>query len=147
MAVIRLEGRERFPLPREQLAATLANAAALAACFADVTLVEATADLAKLEVSSDVTMLPGRVRVELSVVSREANRARYRILNQARGASATVEADIIFEDTGADESHAVWTAEIGQVTGLLRMMPSIVLKAGVESAIPHIWKRIHEALA
>lgn len=146
MATLRFEGQERFGMPLADLSAKLSDAAFLVSCIPEVEVQEATSDRAVLVLAPGVTLLPGRVHVDVAVIAREQLRTAYRVVNRATGASGTADVQVVFAEGIDGVTDVAWTVEVVQVTGLLRMMPKSVLRAGIERANPRVWSRIREAI-
>lgn len=146
MSTIRFEGNEDFHLSFGELLPKLTDATFLVRCAPEAQLLEATTDRAVMVLGPGATLLPSRLQVEVLVTTRHASGADFRIINRATGATGTAEVHITLEEFSPTTTRAAWIAEVVQVTGLLRMMPKPVLRAGVERAIPQLWKRIREAL-
>jgi len=146
MARVQLQGQEFFEAPHAIVLEKLADLSFLANSVPEAQLIEATANRTLLHLPPGVTMLPGRLQVELLLLKREGCEISYRIVNRATGATGTAEVKLMVAELSSERTQVAWTAEVVQVTGLLRMMPNSVLKAGLERAIPHVWSRIRTAL-
>ncbi len=140
--MIQFEGDEPFPGPPAEVAAKLSDAAFLVGCLPDATITTATPDRAAWSMHPKVALLTGELKAELDVTGREPRAVSFRIGTRAMGAGSSVRAVLDFLDAPAGGTTVKWKAELTEVTGLLRMVPRVVLQGAMQKVIAEAWPAI-----
>lgn len=145
--MIHFSGRRRFALPAAALFAKLSDAAFLVGCLPDAKIGEASPDRVAWKLKPKLSFLTGGLDAVMDVSSRDPDRsATFRIVSKAIGASSTVTATLQFEpdDPGTNVN---WTADLIEVTGLLKMVPKGLLQGTAEKVIEDTWQAVEAKLA
>src|SRR5262249_12047846 len=122
--MIHFDGTESYPTPAAALYPKLSDAGFLVRCLPDATIAEATPDKAEWKLKPKVSFLTGSLDTTLTLTGRVPNEsAAFRILGKAIGASSTVDAVLSLKPTPAGGTDVYWTADIVELSGLLKMVP------------------------
>jgi carbon monoxide dehydrogenase subunit G len=76
----------------------------------------------------------------------EPTTARLSLLSKAIGASSDVEAVLTFAPAGAG-TRVHWTADVKSLSGLLKLVPSGLIRGAAQSVIDDVWKQVDAKLA
>lgn len=143
----RFEGEKDFPQPPAELWEKLCDARFLVQCIPDVESVkEATADHAVLVLRPGFSFVRGTLDATLRVVDAEApTTARYLMANKGIGSSADVEATVALapQDGG---TRVRWTAEVKALGGLLKMVPSGLIRGAAQKVVNDAWNAVETKL-
>ena len=145
--MIRFEGDENFPLPVEEVYAKLADASFLVSCLDHVEeVVEATPDRAVWKVRPPFSFVSGTLDVAMEFFERVPNAsARTRLHSRGVGSSATVETAMTLEGTGGGTA-VHWTAEVTEITGLMKMVPQGLIQSAAQKVIADVWAGVRRKL-
>jgi carbon monoxide dehydrogenase subunit G len=145
--MVRFEGEKDFPQPPAQLWAKLSDAHFLVQCIPDVeSVVEVQSDHARMVLRPGFTFVRGTLEATLSVVDAVApESARYLIENKGIGSSADVEATINLAPQG-DGTRLRWTAEVKALGGLLKMVPSGLIRGAAQKVVNDTWSAVEAKL-
>jgi carbon monoxide dehydrogenase subunit G len=145
--MVRFEGEKDFPQSSTELWAKLSDARFLVQCMPDVeSITEAEADHAKMVLRPGFSFVRGTLEATLSIVDAVApTTARYTIVNKGIGSSADVEATIALapQVTG---TRLRWTAEIKTLGGLLKMVPSGLIRGAAQKVVNDTWNAVEAKL-
>lgn len=145
--MVRFEGEQVFPQPPAELWTKLSDARFLVQCIPDVeSVTEAEADHARMVLRPGFSFVRGTLEATLRVVDAVApTTARYTIANKGIGSSADVEASIALapQDTG---TRVHWTAEVKTLGGLLKMVPSGLIRGAAEKVVNDAWSAVEAKL-
>ena len=141
--MVRFEGEKDFPLPPAEVWEKLTDARFLAGCIPDVESVkEQEPDRAVLVLRPGFSFVRGTLDVVLRVVEAiSPNSARYQIASKGIGSSADVEATIALAPQGTG-TCVRWTTEIQTLGGLLKMVPSGLIRGAAEKVIRDAWSAV-----
>jgi carbon monoxide dehydrogenase subunit G len=141
--MVRFEGEKDFPLSPAEVWAKLTDARFLAGCIPDVESVkEQEPDRAVLVLRPGFSFVRGTLDVVLRVVEAiSPNSARYQIASKGIGSSADVEATIALAPQGTG-TRVRWTTEIQTLGGLLKMVPSGLIRGAAEKVIRDAWSAV-----
>jgi carbon monoxide dehydrogenase subunit G len=148
MAVmVRFEGDKDFPLAPAELWAKLTDARFLVQCIPDVESVkEQQPDRAELVLRPGFSFVRGTLEVTLRVVEAVAPAsARYLIPSKGIGSSAEVEATVALSGQGGG-TRVHWTAEVKSLGGLLKMVPSGLIRGAAQKVVNDIWTAVEAKL-
>jgi carbon monoxide dehydrogenase subunit G len=145
--MIRFEGEKDFPQPPAELWAKLSDVRFLVQCLPDVESVAATGpDYARMVLRPGFSFVRGTLEATLHVVDAVApTAARYTIANKGIGSSADVEATLtlVSQDAG---TRVRWTAEVKALGGLLKMVPSGLIRGAAQKVISDTWSAVEAKL-
>ena len=145
--MIHFEGEQQFPLPKDEVAAKLSDAGFLVGCLSNVEqVVESTPDRAVWKLRPGFSFVRTTLDVTMEVVERKPGEsARFRMTSKGIGASSTVEAALNFQS--ADSGTAVrWTADITELSGLLKMVPRGLIQSAASKVIAETWEAVGQKL-
>lgn len=146
--MVRFEGEKDFPQPPAELWAKLSDARFLVQCIPDVeSVAEAEADLAKMVVRPGFSFVRGTLESSLHIIDTVApTTARYTIANKGIGSSADVEATIALAPRGTG-TRVHWTAEIKALGGLLKLVPSGLIRGAAQKVANDTWSAVEARLS
>jgi carbon monoxide dehydrogenase subunit G len=145
--MVRFEGEKDFSHPPAEVWAKLSDARFLVQCMPDVESVkDVTADRAEVVVRPGFSFVRGTLETTLRIVDAVApTEARYVMVNKGIGSSAEVEATIALapRDSG---TRVRWTAEIKTLGGLLKMVPSGLIRGAAQKVVNDTWNAVEAKL-
>lgn len=145
--MVHFEGEKDFPQPPAEVWAKLSDAHFLVQCIPNVESVkEVTADRAVLVLRPGFSFARGTLEATLRIIDAEApTSARYAIANKGIGSSADVEATVALapQDSG---TRVRWTAEVKALGGLLKMVPSGLIRGAAQQVVNDAWKAVETKL-
>jgi 2-furoyl-CoA dehydrogenase large subunit len=143
----RFEGEKDFPQPPAELWAKLSDARFLVQCIPDVESVkDAAVDHAVLVLRPGFSFVRGTLDATLRVVDVEApTAARILIANKGIGSSADVEATVAVAPQGSG-TRVHWTAEVKALGGLLKMVPSGLIRGAAQKVVNDAWSAVEAKL-
>ncbi len=138
----RFEGDRDFAKPISELFAVLTNVPFLIGCIPDVETVKTvTDDHAELVLRPGFAFVRGTLDVTLRMLDRTEPNARVQLSSKGIGSSSEVEATLAL--TPLEQGTRVhWTAEVKSLGGLLKMVPSGLIRGAAEKVINDAWDRI-----
>lgn len=140
---LRFEGDRRFSLPPEQLWPKLRDAAFLVHCIPDATVQGVPLrDRAQCTVRPGFAFARGALDVTIQILdSQEPGRVKFSLHSKGVGSSSEVESAL--ELTATDGGSLVhWVAEVKQLGGLLKMVPSGLIRGAAQKVIEDVWNGI-----
>ena len=145
--MVRFEGEKDFPQPPAELWAKLSDARFLMHCIPDVeSVAEAESDRARLVLRPGFSFVRGTLEATLRVVDAVApESARYLIANKGIGSSADAEATIALVPHGSG-TRVHWTAEVKALGGLLKMVPSGLIRGAAQKVVHDTWNAVEAKL-
>lgn len=145
--MIHFEGEESFSLPVAQLYAKLADASFLVSCLDDVKeVVEATPDRARWKAKAPVSFITGTLDITLEFLERVPDTStRVRMVSKGVGASSTVETTNTLKST-PEGSTVQWSADVTELTGLLKMVPHTIIQGAASKVIENTWAGVRREL-
>jgi carbon monoxide dehydrogenase subunit G len=145
--MLRLEGDRDFALAPEELFKRLSDARFLVECIPDVESVSTQqADRAALVLRPGFSFVRGTLEVNLQIVDAVApGSARVLLHSKGIGSSSEVEASLTLTAVeGGTRVH--WVVEIKSLGGLLKAVPSGLVRGAAEKVINDAWARVEEKL-
>jgi carbon monoxide dehydrogenase subunit G len=141
--MLHFEGERSFELPVETLWAKLRDAAFLAESIPDASVEGTpTRDRATCTVQPGVSFVRGTLDVTLEVVeAQEPTLVRYRITSKGVGSGAVVTAALRLSAQG-ERSQANWAVDVESLTGLLKMVPSGLIRGAAQKVIEDVWNAV-----
>jgi uncharacterized protein len=145
--MVRFQGEKDFPQPPAELWTKLSDARFLVQCIPDVeSVTEAESDHARLVLRPGFSFVRGTLEATLRIVDAEAPKtARYTIANKGIGSSADVEATVALEPQGTG-TRVHWTAEVTALGGLLKMVPSGLIRGAAQKVVNDAWSAVEAKL-
>jgi carbon monoxide dehydrogenase subunit G len=146
--MVRFEGDRDFRQAPEELFARLTDARFLAQCIPDVeSVTEQEADRAALVLRPGFSFVRGTLEVTLRVVEAVApTSARLLLTSKGIGTSSEVEATLALAPHGTG-TRVHWTAEVKSLGGLLKMVPSGLVRGAAEKVVGDAWNAVEAKLA
>ena len=145
--MLRFEGDRDFRQTPSEVWARLGDARFLASCVPDAESVSrADADEAALVVRPGLAFVRGTLEVTLRLADRQPpTAARIDLLSKGIGSSSRVEVALTLTplETG---TRVHWVAELKELGGLLKMVPSGLIRGAAEKVINDAWSRVAAAL-
>ncbi len=145
--MLRFEGERRFAQPVVELWPKLSDAAFLARSVPDAILRgEPTHDRAEYTVHPGFSFARGSMDVTMEIIERhEPDLVRFRLTSKGVGTSNTVETALALISDGT-RTRAHWIAQITQLGGLLKLVPSGLIRGAAQQVIEDVWNGIAKAL-
>jgi carbon monoxide dehydrogenase subunit G len=145
---MRFEGERRFAQPVEELWPKFSDAAFLARSVPGATLRgEPTHDRAQYCVQPGFSFARSSMDVTMEIVERhEPDLVRFRLISKGVGTSNTVDTVLTLTPDGTG-TRAQWIAQITQLGGLLKLVPSGLIKGAAQQVIDDVWNGIGKALS
>jgi carbon monoxide dehydrogenase subunit G len=143
----RFEGERTFAVPVAELWPRLSDAGFLARAVEDATLQgEPTVDRAQYTVHPGFSFARGSMDVTMEILDRqEPDAVHFRLTSKGIGTSSVVDAALRM--TPIDSGTRVhWTAVVTQLGGLLKMVPSGLVRGAAHKVIEDVWNGIAKAL-
>lgn len=140
--MIRFEGDRRFAQARAEVWSKFRDARFLVVCVPDGTPTGTpTLDHADCRVRPGFAFVRGTMDVTLDVTQPVENQSlRLRITSKGVGTSSEVEALLEFSDRDGS-TYLHWTAEVKQLGGLLKAVPSGLIRGAAQKVIDGLWQR------
>jgi carbon monoxide dehydrogenase subunit G len=141
--MLRFEGDKTLSRPLAEVWTRLTDVRFLIECLPDVEHVKtAEADHAEFVVRPGLAFVRGNLEVNARVVEKiEPTSIRYSLLSKGIGSSSNVET--VFTLTAQDEKTQVhWVAEVKELGGLLKLVPSGLIRGAAQKVIGDVWNRI-----
>lgn len=145
--MIRFEGEKDFSQSIADIGAKLIDARFVVQCIPDVeSLKELETDRAVLILRPGFSFVRGTLEGTLRIVDAvAATGVRYLIANKGIGSSADVEATLAFEP-GPNGTRIRWSAEVKALGGLLKLVPSGLIRGAAEKVIGDTWSAVEAKL-
>lgn len=141
------EGERIFSLRPEQLWPKLRDASYLAACIPDGTPhLGATRDKAVCTVRPGFSFMRGSLDVTIAVIgSEEPISVKFSLISKGIGSSSEVETalTLVPHEQG---TKVQWRAEVKNLGGLLKMVPSGLIRGASQKVIEDVWKGVADRI-
>lgn len=140
-------GERIFPLPPEQLWPKMRDAAFLATCIPDGTPhAGGTRDKAVCTVRPGFSFVRGSMDVTIEVLGgTEPTSLRFAQKSKGIGTSSEVETALQMEPH-EQGTKIVWKSEIKHLGGLLKMVPSGLIRGAANKVIEDVWNCVAEKI-
>src|SRR5262245_12775135 len=145
--MIRFEGDRRFAFPRADVWAKFRDARFLVPCVPDSTPSGTpTLDHGECRVRPGFAFVRGTMDITLDVLQPVENQSlQLRLNSKGVGTSSEVVAILEFSDReGSTYLH--WSAEVRQLGGLLKAVPSGLIKGAAQKVIDGLWQRVTQRI-
>jgi 2-furoyl-CoA dehydrogenase large subunit len=145
--MVRFEGEKEFPHPPAEVWAKLCDACFLVQCIPNVeTVMEVEPNRARMTLRPGFSFVRGTLEATLAIVDAVAPQsARYLVTNKGIGCSADAEATIALAPQGTG-TRVRWTAEVKALGGLLKMVPSGLIRGAAEKVVNDTWSAVEAKL-
>jgi carbon monoxide dehydrogenase subunit G len=146
--MLRFEGDKDFTLPPETLFVQLTDPAFLVKCLPDVESVTSVGpDEARLVLRPGFSFVRGTLEMTLRVLQRRAPAdARIRMESRGIGTSSVVEATLALAPHGSG-TRAHWVGEVKELGGLLKLVPSGLVRGAAQKIIGDVWNAVETKLS
>jgi carbon monoxide dehydrogenase subunit G len=146
--MVRFEGDRDFARPPAEVWAKLTDPQFLVTCIPDVQTVKAVgADHADLVLRPGFSFVRGTLDINLKVVDPvPPSSAKVRILGKGIGSSSDVDATLALAPAG-EGTRVHWTVEIKELGGLLKMVPSGLIRGAAEKVVNDAWAGVTAKLS
>jgi 2-furoyl-CoA dehydrogenase large subunit len=143
----RFEGDKDYALPPETLFDKLTDPAFLVQCLPDVTEVKSvSADEAHLTLRPGFAFVRGTLEMTLRVLERTpSSAARLLMESKGIGSSSVVEATLTLAPQGSG-TRVHWVGEIQSLGGLLKLVPSGLVRGAAQKVIGDVWNAVEAKL-
>ncbi len=146
--MLRFEGDRDFRQAPEEVFARLSDARFLTQCVPDVETVRVVeADRAELVLRPGLAFIRGTLDVNLRVVEATApSTVRLQVNSRGIGSSSEAEATLGLapQDSG---TRVHWVVEIKTLGGLLKMVPSGLIRGAAEKVFTDAWNAVEARMA
>ncbi len=141
------QGERFFSMPIDALFAKLADAAFLVDCIPDASPVgTASPDEAKCAVRPGFSFARGSLDVTMTIQSRQpTTNVAVLLSSKGIGSSADVSAALTLSAEG-EKTKVAWTASVVKLGGLLKAVPSGLIRGAAQKVIDDVWGGIESKL-
>ena len=145
--MVHYEGEKGFSAAPPEIWSKLSDARFLAGCVPNAEAVlRAESTIAEFKLRPGLSFVRGVLTVVLQVVEAEANKhVRYRAVGKGIGSGSTVEAAVTLAPHDAG-THAGWTVDVTELTGLLKAVPRGLIQASAQKVIDELWNSVADKL-
>ncbi len=147
--MLHFEADIEFPQPLTQVRARLSDARFLVSCIPGVEQVT-TAEPARAvcTLRPGFSFIRGTLEVTVTVLdSAEDQPVRLVAHSKGIGSSNDVEANLALTPREGGGTRVYWTADVVNLTGLLRAAPQGLMKAAAQKVIADVWVKVGEKLS
>ena len=147
--MLRFEGDKDFSRPLAEVFARLTDANFLVRCIPDVdTVKEVSAERAALMLRPGFAFVRGTLEVTLHVAEKAApSSAKIVVVSKGIGSSSTVEATLNLTAVGETATRVHWVTEVKELGGLLKMVPSGLIRGAAQKVIADSWNAAEAKLS
>ena len=146
--MLKFEGDKDFPQEPALLWPKLRDAAFLVGCIPDATVEgQPTRDEGKVTVRPGFSFVRGSLDVDVRIVeAQEPTNVKINLKSKGVGSGSDVDVTLLLT-TQANGTHLHWSAEVTALTGLLKMVPTGLIRGAGQKAIDDLWQRVGEKLS
>jgi carbon monoxide dehydrogenase subunit G len=141
--MLRFEGDQELSRPLPEAWARLTDARFLVQCIPDLgTVSRVDADEVEFTVRPRLAFVSGSLDVTARIFDKtEPTSARVVLVSKGIGSSATIETALTL---GAAEglTRVHWVAEVKELTGLLKLVPSGLIRGAAQRVIGELWNNV-----
>jgi carbon monoxide dehydrogenase subunit G len=145
--MIHFEGDRSFTLPVADVYAKLGDASFLLSCLKDVEQVlETGVDRAQWKLRPRFSFIRTTLDITMDIVERvPTTSVKVKLYSKGIGASTTVISEMKFAQK--DTATAVhWVADVTELTGLLKLVPKVLISSSAGKVIEETWAEIDKKL-
>jgi carbon monoxide dehydrogenase subunit G len=145
--MISLEGDKELAFPQATVWAKLSDMAFIIACLPhEGEVVSVTKDKAELVVHPQIAFLKGKLNLTITKHQEEApNLSQLRMTSKGIGSSSEVLATFALKEVGG-KTQMHWKAEVQQLGGLLKAVPSGFIKGAAQKVVADILTNVEKKL-
>jgi carbon monoxide dehydrogenase subunit G len=145
--MLHFEGDKDFPQPPADLWAKLSDARFLVQCVPGIDMVKRSEQaLAVWTLRPHLAFMHGTLEVTLRVIAATPDRlVQLDIFSKGIGSSARVEAVLDFAAQNPG-TRIHWTADVKELTGLLKAIPHGLIQASAQKVIADVWSEVESKL-
>jgi carbon monoxide dehydrogenase subunit G len=145
--MLHYEGEKGFSLPPAELGAKLSDARFLVQCVPGVEeVLRAEPGVAEFRLHPGFSFVRGTLAVTLSVLEAKPGEAvRLRVVGKGIGSGSTVEAALALAP-GNPGTHVRWTADVTELSGLLKALPRGLIQASAQKVLTDVWAAVENKL-
>jgi carbon monoxide dehydrogenase subunit G len=142
------DGERTFNLGPDQLWPKLRDMAFLATCIPDASVHQgATRDRAAANVKPGFSFMRGSLDVTAEVIdAKEPTSLKYRLTSKGIGSSSVVETALTLTPH-EQGTKIVYRAEVTSLGGLLKMVPSGLIRGAAQQVIEDVWTGVTKKIA
>jgi carbon monoxide dehydrogenase subunit G len=146
--MLHFEGDKDFARPPAELWTKLSDVCFLVECIPDVQSVnEAAADHAVCVIRPGFSFVRGTLKATIRKMEEKPPESlRLQVASKAIGSTTTLETGFSLASAGPG-TRVHWSADIVQLTGLLKAVPQGLIRAAAEKVIHDIWAQVESRLA
>jgi carbon monoxide dehydrogenase subunit G len=146
--MLHFEGDKEFSKPPAEVWARLSDARLLVQCIPGAEPVgQAEPTTAACKLHPKLAFVRGTLEVTLRVVEAvEPTTVRLSLLSKAVGASSEVAVVLALAGAG-DGTRVHWTADVVSLGGLLKLVPSGLIRGAAQSVINDVWAQVDVKMA
>jgi carbon monoxide dehydrogenase subunit G len=146
--MLRFEGEKVFSQPPAIVWARLTDLPFLLSCLPDLDRVESVeGDSAKFVLRPGLAFIRGTLNVQMTLLEKTPETgARYRLEAKGIGSSSTVEASLTLAPQDAG-TLLRYVAEVPQLGGLLKLVPSGLIRGAAQKVVADVLASIEKKLA
>lgn len=147
-AMLHFEGARDFKIPPAALWPKLRDAGFLAGCIPDAS-VEGTPsrDKAVCSVRPGFAFVSGSLEVNIQIVDgTEPAALKFQLLSKGIGSSSDVETSLTLAASDAG-TRIHWSADVIRLGGLLKMVPSGLMKGAAQKVIEDVWTGVERRVS
>lgn len=146
--MLRFDGDRDFARPPEELFARMTDPRFLVQCLPDVESVRLVeADHAELVLRPGFAFVRGTLEVSLRIVEAQApTAARIVIASKGIGTSAQVQVSLALAAVPPG-TRVHWIAEVQSLGGLLKLVPSGLIRGAAEKVVADVWTSVEKQLS
>jgi carbon monoxide dehydrogenase subunit G len=139
---MQMEGDWETTLGLEQLWSKLTDAGFLASCLEGVQVVQAEQNKAVWRMRPALAFMSGSIETTLTIHDLAPQTTmNATVFSKGIGATTTVETHLAITPHGQG-SRVHWQANVTQLTGLLKMVPSGLIQAAAQKVVADVWDQI-----
>lgn len=141
--MLRFEGDRDFPLKPDELRGKFSDPRFIVTCIPDVETVKSVgSDHAELVLRPGFAFVRGTLDMNLKVLDAAASGPVRLLLNgKGIGSSSVVEANLSFAPQG-EGTRVHWITEVRELGGLLKMVPSGLIRGAAEKVVNDAWTAV-----
>jgi carbon monoxide dehydrogenase subunit G len=141
--MMRFEGDRNIPYEPAEVFPKFRDVSFLVQCVPDSTpIVEATRDRAECRVRPGFAFIRGTMDVTLQVVQAVEPKTVQLLIN-SKGIGSSADVDVFLTlDSREQGTHLHWIAEVKQLGGLLKAVPSGLIRGAAQKTIDELWRRV-----
>lgn len=141
--MLQFEGTEDLPRPQNEVWPELSDAVRLAEFVPDrESVVSANQDETVCVVRPGFSFVRGTLEMTVRVLERNPD-AEARVGFHSKGVGATSDVEVRFRlEANGEGTRVHWTAEVKQLTGLLKLAPQGLVRGAAQKVVRDVWANV-----